>query len=138
MNSDGTGLEEVGVDAGGGRESIFAIYHPSVSPDGKKIAFSTMRFRVTSKTEDSWTYSPGLPDIWVENIDGFGAVNLTDSPTQIDYHPSWSPDGKWITYGSKERLNGNANIWIMNLQNSNRFQLTDESSECHSPYWSPR
>ena len=49
---------------------------PSWSPDGKKIAFSSVR--------------GGNLEIYVMNADGSEQTNLTNNPAS-DYSPSWSP-----------------------------------------------
>ncbi len=52
---------------------------PSWSPDGAKIVY----YRSTSCFQAS---------IWVSNIDGTGAVQITDSdPERLDAAPAWQP-----------------------------------------------
>lgn len=56
-----------------------APYHPSVSPDGKRIAFIINNH------------------VWVMNIDGSNLKQLTTSGgDNIETFPQWSPDGKYV------------------------------------------
>ena len=64
----------------------------SVSPDGKRIAFSWREPRNNSMDSH----------LWVVNIDGSGLRKLTavpDPDSPLDYrfgNPVWSPDGAWV------------------------------------------
>src|SRR6266478_2523795 len=68
--------------------------HPAWSPDGHLIAFASNR----SKPDPDQTYNT---DIWVvaaSNTDkGVQPTQVTTNPGDDDV-PSWSPDGKLITY----------------------------------------
>jgi dipeptidyl aminopeptidase/acylaminoacyl peptidase len=70
---------------------------PAWSPDGKLLAFSSNR----STPDPDRTYNS---DIWVvaaDNTDkGAHLTQVTTNPGE-DAEPSWSPDGKWITYVTK-------------------------------------
>ncbi|MGB2678861.1 MAG: S9 family peptidase [Candidatus Acidiferrum sp.] len=67
---------------------------PAWSPDGKLLAFASNR----SKPDPDTTYNR---DIWVVPADnkdkGEHPLQVTTHAGEKD-HPSWSPDGKWITY----------------------------------------
>lgn len=67
---------------------------PAWSPDSKLLAFTSNR----SKPDPDATYNR---DIWVlaaDNKDkGEHPLQVTTHSGEKD-HPSWSPDGKWITY----------------------------------------
>ena len=54
-----------------------------VSPDGKRIAFTSTR--------------DGNYEIYVMNIDGSASQRITDSEERDDY-PTWHPDGKHLVY----------------------------------------
>lgn len=67
---------------------------PAWSPDGKSIAFTSNR----SKPDPDATYNT---DIWVvaaDNTDKGGHLTQVTTNPGGDAEPSWSPDGKWITY----------------------------------------
>jgi len=67
---------------------------PAWSPDGKLLAFTSNR----SRPDPDTNYNS---DIWVvaaDNTDkGAHLVQVTAGPGE-EGSPSWSPDGKWITY----------------------------------------
>ncbi len=78
MNSDGTGLIEVGEGE-----------HPSFSPDGRFLVFMITR-------DDGHTITGS--DLYVIGIDGTGKHNLTASEGRSEMHPAWSPRGDAILY----------------------------------------
>lgn len=67
---------------------------PAWSPDSKLIAFSSNR----SKPDADATYDINIWVVAADNADkGAHATQVTTNPG-ADTTPSWSPDGKWITY----------------------------------------
>ncbi|MBI1933612.1 MAG: PD40 domain-containing protein [Ignavibacteriales bacterium] len=73
-------------------------------------------------------------DIYVMNLDGSGIVNLTNDEIE-DYSPSWSPDGKWITFTSGN--SDNYDIWKINFETREKVRLTTQAKRDESPYWQP-
>ncbi|GAC1622946.1 MAG: S9 family peptidase [Candidatus Acidiferrum sp.] len=67
---------------------------PAWAPDGKQLAFASNR----SKPDPDANYNS---DIWVVSADntdkGAHLIQVTSNPGE-EREPSWSPDGKWITY----------------------------------------
>lgn len=55
---------------------------PSVSPDGKKVAFISDR--------------GGISNLWTMNIDGTDLKKLSNEDANILHSPKWSPDGQYI------------------------------------------
>ena len=67
---------------------------PVWSPDGKLIAFSSNR----SQPDADATYDINIWVVAADNTDkGAHLTQVTTNPG-ADTTPSWSPDGKWITY----------------------------------------
>ena len=67
---------------------------PVWSPDGKFIAFSSNR----SQPDADATYDINIWVVAADNADkGAHLTQVTTNPG-ADTTPSWSPDGKWITY----------------------------------------
>ncbi|MHA6289525.1 amidohydrolase family protein [Maricaulis sp. CAU 1757] len=88
-----------------------------VSPDGQTIAFDM------------------LGDIYTMSISGGAATNISSGlPWEIQ--PRFSPDGSQIAFTS-DRAGGD-NVWIMDVDGSNRRQLTEESFRLlNNPTWHP-
>lgn len=100
-----------------GRET--RAWDPAWSPRGDRIAFTSN--------------DTGNDEIWVINVDGTGAVHLTDNTWEWDRHPSWSPDGSQIVFSSN-RISGWQNIWIMDADGKNPRNL---SGWCECNEWDP-
>ena len=81
---------------------------PAVSPDGKLLAWQTN----AAGRED---------DIFLANIDGSNARNLTDAPGN-DGHPWFSRDGGTIVFESDRT--GAWEIWKIDLKTRKQTQLT--------------
>ncbi|WP_035356053.1 DPP IV N-terminal domain-containing protein, partial [Edaphobacter aggregans] len=88
--SDASGDEDLWIVGTDGRNpkqltaNTLTNEFPSVSPDGRFVAFTGGR--------------TGLPHIWKMDIDGGNPRQLTDGRGEAG--PSWSPDGRWIYYTS--------------------------------------
>jgi Tol biopolymer transport system component/predicted Ser/Thr protein kinase len=77
---------------------------PSISPDGKWIAYSSKGH------------------IYKISMEGGTPVQLTFS-TPTDASPAWSPDGKRIAYGSLE--GGAYRVWTVGADGANRRQFAN-------------
>jgi hypothetical protein len=85
---------------------------PAWSPDGSKIAFTSLR-------------DAGNSEIYVMNADGSNQVRLTNDPA-ADAHPSWSPDGSKIAFVSDR--GGHVDIYAMHADGTNPVQLTNDGA----------
>ena len=82
--------------------------HPTWSPDGKQIAFSSM--------------VEGIYQIFIIDAAGGTAKQLTFSEAS-HYHPIFTPDGKRIIYVSN--AHNHYTLWMMNADGTNKTQLTN-------------
>ena len=96
---------------------------PSVSPDGKYIAYSTNGGAAADF------------EIWRMDIDGKNKVNLTSHPG-FDWHATWSVDGEAIYFLSQR--DGRNNVYTMRPDGSEPLQVTYEmESWLQNPVLSP-
>ena len=122
MNADGSGVTNLTNHSSGDGA-------PAWSPDGAKIAFTSVR-------------SGNFGDIYVVNVDGSGVTNLTNHSSG-GYHPAWSPDGAKIAFTSVRSGNlGDSShnfgdIYVVNVDGSGVTNLTNHSSSNYHPAWSP-
>jgi TolB protein len=135
---------------------------PSVSPDGGRIAFVSDRggspqiyvmrrdgsgtkritFEGTYNTSPNWSpkgdrivFSSrrGTNQICIVNPDGTGLAQLTTHGNNED--PSFSPDGRYITFSSDR--DGVKGIYIMRANGESQKRITSRSIRAFSPRWSP-
>ena len=113
MNPDGSGITDLHVNG----------FDPSVSPDGTKIAFCSLR-------DDQYS------QIYVVNADGTGQQRLTKITSGDACGPVWSHDGKKIAFYAFSLPNPSRNpaIWVMDPDGKNVKRLTEHAV---SPTWSP-
>ena len=109
-------------------------YDPSWSPDGQRIAFTSIR---DDPDHDDFVL---IRNIYVMNADGSGTTRITDSGR--DYGPSWSPDGQRIAFTSIRDDPDHddfvliRNIYVMNADGSGTTRITDSGRD-YGPSWSP-
>jgi TolB protein len=115
MNPDGSGVSRLTNSAG-------PDVAPAWSPDGKRIAFVSLRHDT-------------FGEIYVMNADGSGVRRLTESDG-IDTSPTWSKDGKHIAFVSM-RNDPFGDIYTMNDQGGEVTRVTDAAGADADPSWSP-
>jgi dipeptidyl aminopeptidase/acylaminoacyl peptidase len=71
---------------------------PQWSPDGTKLSYTA---HPTPRADDgSWS------DLYIANADGSGSPRKLLTNDGPDAGARWSPDGKWISFSSRDRKNG--------------------------------
>ena len=89
-------------------ENASWLRYPSISPDGKSVAFSYKG------------------DIYIVDSEGGEARQLT-SNTAYDYSPLWSPDGKTLAFASDRY--GNFDIFTIPVNGGVPFRVTTHSAK---------
>lgn len=103
-------------------------YEPSVSPDGRKIAFTTYRY-------SGWK-------IAISDMNGRNVRRLTMDPQYV-YDPSWSPDGSQLVYrrivnNGGAYFRGQGDIYVINADGTgNRNVSNDDDEHARNPSFSP-
>jgi Tol biopolymer transport system component len=128
MNIDGSGaikLSDKTVAQEGSKPFVF-------SPDSTKVVFSGT--------------TPGTsPDaIYVVSTDGTGEKRLTTTdidpvtkdPTEVNFEPSFSPDGSRITFLSISIQAAKSHVAMINTDGTGRVNLTDKIFNLHQPTFS--
>ena len=90
---------------------------PSLSPDGKWIAYSGNQ--------------AGNADIYLQSVGGHNAINLTNDSPEDDTQPVFSPDGESIAFRSEREGGG---IFVMGRTGESVRRITDSG---YNPAWSP-
>lgn len=99
---------------------------PSVTKDGRLVAFSVKRYDL----EGGKTWS----QIWMMGADGTGQRAMT-SGEHSDSEPRFSPDGGRLLFVSDR--SGSSQLWIMPTDGGEPKQLTSFGPGVSSPEWSP-
>ncbi len=106
--------------------------YPEWSPNGEWIAFQKPRFR-----------GGGWFGVWVLKPDGSAVTEIVSSDKWAAINPSWSPDGKHITFATvhkspesqaEQRAWAGDDVWIVNADGTGLYQLTTDAG----PEWNPR
>jgi Tol biopolymer transport system component len=84
-------------------------FHPSVSPDGKKIVYHSSR--------------TGNNEIWILTIETGEEYLVSESP-YLDMYPDWSPEGDKVIFFSNRT--GEFHMWIADTIGTPPVQLTRE------------
>jgi TolB protein len=115
---DGSRLRKI--SSLGNPEALVTDLEPAWSPDGRKIAYTSM--------------DGAARDIWVVQADGAYPVRLTANGAE-NGHPAWSPDGRKIVFESDK--DGTRDIWIMNADGTQQVKVLSSSGVDNGPKFSP-
>ena len=108
------------------------IHHPSISPDGTRLAFSTLRHG------DNY-------EIGVSNLDGSNYRRLTKT-RYFEGNPVWSPDGTQIAFLSNRPIDEDADddeyasptaLYTMNTDGTDVRRLASQVARIGLQAWSP-
>ena len=103
------------------------ISSPTVSPDGRSVAFRVERASVARDTYDTVWYVQGLDDPWPRRV-ADGGVPLRDSAGEsLAPKVVWSPDGRWIYY--RALVDGRIDVWRAAADGSGAQPLTHDAAD---------
>jgi TolB protein len=126
VNADGTGERRVTPWA------LRAGDHPDWAPDGRRILFSS-----------NFDPPPNVSaNIYIIRPDGTGLKQLTYARGGKVQHlsSSFSPDGKWITFGRTPGIgkDGNADVFVMRVDGTQVRRVTRAAIWESASDWGPR
>jgi TolB protein len=101
-----------------GRALVFA---PRFSPAGDRILFTS--------------YESGFPRIVLMDVNSRNRQAIGDQPGTMTFAPRFSPDGGSVLYSLS--VDGRTNLFVLNLANGQRFQLTNSPAIDTAPSYSP-
>lgn len=100
------------------RTGIAWEVQPRFSPDGKQILF----------TSDAG----GGDNIWVMNVDGSEARQVTKEDFRLLNNADWMPDGQYLVarkHFTSSRSLGAGEMWLYHISGGNGFQLTERKND---------
>jgi dipeptidyl aminopeptidase/acylaminoacyl peptidase len=94
------------------------------------------------KFNDTGWYDDKRRHLWVVNIPGGEAKQITDGRDWDDADPQWSPDGTRIAFVSDRtgKLfddSHNTDVWVISAAGGTLSKISDHAFEDESPRWSP-
>lgn len=115
LNGRVTVLTSIGMAAQPAMKNLRLGNAPSLSPDGKRIAYGFNG------------------NIWVMDANGYNAETLISDGAS--WSPAFSPDGKSLAYVNGVR--GKYDLWVTDLSSRDTWQITDFAAySVGSPCWS--
>ncbi len=101
---------------------------PSVSPDGKLVAFA-------GQLNEGQKYDQTRNQIWLLPIEGGKPLSVSAGQGR---QPDWSPDGRWLAFASgRDDPAGKHAVFVVDRAGRNLTQLTEHAVNAQHPVWSP-
>lgn len=111
-------------------DSIQDVTEPSISPDGKWVAYS-----VTSTNFETDDFNS---DIWMTSWDGKTTLQLTYTKEESESTPGWSPDNNYISFlSSRTDSNELSQLWLLNRMGGEAKKATSFAGGVEYYAWSP-
>ncbi len=93
---------------------------PAFSPDGRRIAFISLR--------------SGNFEVWICDSDGSNQTQLTSFGGAFVWGLSWSPDGKSVGFWGNQE--GNFDVYVVNAGGGTPRRMTTNRANEEFPFWS--
>lgn len=101
--------------------STLQEFYPQLSPDGRRIAFTSDR--------------SGASEVWVADRDGSKPVQLTEGPGRLQSYARWSPEGKQLVFASQAE-DGHWAVYAVDAAGGQPRRLTPPAFNATGPQWS--
>ena len=95
--------------------------HPSWSPDGRRLVYSSQR--------------NGIDSLYILDLRTRRAHRVTHDRSR-EFAPTWSPDGKLIAYVSPA-FSAFDDVYVVRPDGTGRRRLTTSFADNEAPTWSP-
>ena len=93
------------------------VGEPAFSPDGDTIAYSVTTTNAAADKKQS--------DVWRVSWDGSQRRALTQTPGSSEWQPSWSADGRWLTFlADRGGEDAKTQVWVMPAGGGKARQVT--------------
>ncbi len=104
------------------------VQSPQISPDGNRVVYVRTEMDIMKDGKSS--------SLWLINSDGSDHQKLT-SNTFNESNPSWSPDGKKISFISNSNDGNGSEIYIYWIDSKQYSSISQLSGSPKSTKWSP-
>ena len=105
------------------------VRDPQCSPDGRWVAYTVSAVDVKEDKTNS--------HVWMVGFDGKDDRQVTSSQDS-ESAPRFSPDGKYLSFTSSRTGPAKGNqVWLLDRQGGEAFQLTDLKGRLESYEWAP-
>ena len=104
------------------------VQNPQISPDGNRVVYVRTEMDIMKDGKSS--------SLWLINSDGTDHQKLT-SNTFNESNPSWSPDGKKISFISNSNDGNGSEIYIYWIDSKQYSSISQLSGSPKSTKWSP-
>lgn len=121
MDPDGVGRRRLNATRDDGGEALWLEGEPAWSPDGRRLAYSTLD-------------RSGHRRIWTVDLASGRHRALTEAGGH-DHAPAWSPDSRHLAFVSTR--DGNAEIYLMRADGTRPTRLTRSPADDWAPLWLP-
>jgi dipeptidyl aminopeptidase/acylaminoacyl peptidase len=109
---------------------IANVSEPEFSPGGDYVAYTVTTTHLGADKQQS--------DLWRVRFDGRERVQLTQTPENDEWRPSWSPDGGSLAFLSdRGGEDATTQVWVMPALGGEARKLTDFPGDVEDYAWSP-
>ena len=108
---------------------LWSDAYPAYSPDGSTVLF--VRQRLEIDPDEGFPF-PVEGQLWTFDLSSGVSTQLTFDATLKDQLPDWSPDGSRIAFGADD------DVFVIDADGSNLFNLTSSAASEFGAAWSPR